>query len=73
MSYGCSSGDPPTPPPPLETSRNFFYFIEASGALFIFQPLRLSVVAGPDNEHAYIYLKFQYIHENAGFLYTLYR
>ena len=41
-------------PPPLETSRIFFDFAEAPGALFILQPLRLSVVSGPDNEHTYI-------------------
>ena len=55
------------PPPPLETSRTFFDFIEAPGALFIFQPLRLIVVPGPDNEHTHIYLKYKYTHENAGF------
>ena len=30
----------PTLPPPLETSRTFFDFAEAPGALFILQPLR---------------------------------
>ena len=42
------------PPPPLETSRTFFDFARVSGALFILQSLRLSVVSGPDNEHTYI-------------------
>ena len=41
-------------PPPLETSRTFFDFAEAPGTLFILQPLRLSVVQEPDNEHTYI-------------------
>ena len=41
-------------PLPLETSRTFFDISEALGALFMLQPLRLSIVAGPDNEHTYI-------------------
>ena len=41
-------------PPPLETSRTFFDFAEAPGALFNLQPLRLSVVPGRDNKHTNI-------------------
>ena len=50
-SYGLSSGDSP----PLETSRTFSDFTQDPGALFILQPLRLSVVPGPDNEHTYVF------------------
>ena len=53
-SYGRSSGDPPPPGRPLRKSRTFFDFTQAPGALFILQPLRLSVVPGPDNRHTYI-------------------
>ena len=47
-SYGRSSGSPQST---LETSCTFFDFAEGPGALFTLQPLRLSVVPGPDNEH----------------------
>ena len=45
---------PNPPPPPLETSRTFFDFAKAPGALSI---LILGVVPGPD-EHTYI-LKYK--------------
>ena len=41
-------------PTPLRNVTHFFDFAEAQGALFILQPLRLGVVAGPDKEHTYI-------------------
>ena len=67
-----------TPPPPLlETSRTFFDFPEARVALFILQPLRLSVVYEGVKEHLgqsqdliisiHIYLKYKYTYENAGY------